>query len=183
MRPAPEGYIWCHSVSRAIKAIEAVEKVKLDPENQWHNFDDIVNWEIELIDIDHDAGEYAQDGGDYIKLLDWLEETGRNYPIHIHSMNSVGVANMKAIIQKNGWKEVDNMSIDLKKDIISAAGEASEFSKTLSSSQCKLNKEEAILRLVESLNIGGEEAEYQRVDIAFIQYEQIQRKLREGLEF
>ena len=61
---------------------------------------------IKLIDIDHDAGEYAQYGGDYIKLLDWLEETGRNYPIRIHSMNPVGVQNMRAIIQRNGWTEV-----------------------------------------------------------------------------
>ena len=61
---------------------------------------------IELIDIDHDAGDYVHDGGDYIKLLDWLEETGRNYPIRIHSMNPVGVANMRAIIQRNGWVEV-----------------------------------------------------------------------------
>ena len=61
---------------------------------------------IELIDIDHDAGDYAYDGGDYIKLLDWLEETGRNYPIHIHSMNPVGVQNMRAIIRRNGWKEI-----------------------------------------------------------------------------
>jgi hypothetical protein len=60
----------------------------------------------ELIDIDHDAGDFAWDGGDYIKLLDWLEETGRNYPIRIHSMNSVGVQNMRAIIQHNGWKEI-----------------------------------------------------------------------------
>ena len=62
--------------------------------------------EIELIDIDHDAGDYASDGGDYIKLLDWLEETGRNYPIRIHSQNPVGVANMRRIIQRNGWKEI-----------------------------------------------------------------------------
>lgn len=61
---------------------------------------------IELIDIDHDAGEYAQYGGDYIKLLDWLEETGRDYPIRIHSMNSVGCANMRRIIERNGWKEI-----------------------------------------------------------------------------
>jgi hypothetical protein len=61
---------------------------------------------ITLIDIDHDAGEYANDGGDYIKLLDWLEETGRNYSIRIHSMNPVGVANMRRIIQRNGWTEV-----------------------------------------------------------------------------
>lgn len=56
--------------------------------------------------MDHDAGEYASKGGDYIKLLDWLEGTKRNYPIHIHSMNPVGVENMRRIIQKNSWKEV-----------------------------------------------------------------------------
>ena len=60
----------------------------------------------ELISIDHDAGDYACDGGDYIRFLDWLEETGRNYPIRIHSMNPVGVANMRRIIERNGWKEV-----------------------------------------------------------------------------
>ena len=60
----------------------------------------------ELIDLDHDASVYAEFGGDYIKLLDWLEETGRNYPIRIHSMNPVGVQNMRAIIERNGWREV-----------------------------------------------------------------------------
>ena len=75
------------------------------------------------------------------------------------------------------------MSMDLKKDVLNAAREASEVAKTLSLSPHKLNKEEVILRLVESLNIGGEEADYQRVDIAFMQYEQIQRELRKGLEF
>jgi len=62
--------------------------------------------DIEIIDIDHDAGDYATDGGDYIKLLDWFEETGRSYPIRIHSMNPVGVQNMRAIIQRNDWKEI-----------------------------------------------------------------------------
>ena len=61
---------------------------------------------LEFIDIDHDAGDYAFDGGDYVKLLDWLEETGRNYPIRIHSMNPVGRENMRRIIQRNGWMEV-----------------------------------------------------------------------------
>lgn len=75
------------------------------------------------------------------------------------------------------------MSMDSKKDVINVSRETSEVSKALSSLPHKPNKEEAILRLVESLNIGGEEAEYQRVDIAFIQYAQIQRKLREELEF
>ena len=96
VRPAPEGYVWFHRVLTAKAYIEYCENVKgLNPA-----------LEIELIDIDHDAGEYAEFGGDYIKLLDWLEETGRNYPIRIHSMNPVGVANMRAIIQRNGWKEI-----------------------------------------------------------------------------
>ena len=88
VRPAPEGYYLCQSVNIAKRMCIV--------------FPD----EIELIDLDHDAGDYANDGGDYIKLLDWLEETGRNYPIRIHSMNPVGVENMRRIIQRNGWTEV-----------------------------------------------------------------------------
>ena len=57
-----------------------------------------------IISIDHDAGEFGPP--DYIKVLDWLEETGRNYPIRIHSMNVVGRMNMRAIIRRNGWKEI-----------------------------------------------------------------------------
>lgn len=100
VRPAPEGYEWCKSVNEAKKAI-----IDTDEMNEIPRMYDM-NFTIELIDIDHDAGDYASDGGDYIKLLDWLEETGRNYPIRIHSMNPVGVANMRAIIKRNGWKEV-----------------------------------------------------------------------------
>ena len=95
VRPAPDDdYEWCQSVNSAKAFIE-------DNEAEGYYDDRIL-----LIDIDHDAGEYAQYGGDYIKLLDWLEETGRNYPIRIHSQNPVGVANMRAIIERNGWKEI-----------------------------------------------------------------------------
>ena len=97
VRPAPDGYIWCKSVENAKWWIKYSGMGT--PYQPYHE-------PIELIDIDHDAGEYAQFGGDYIKLLDWLEETGRNYPIRIHSANPVGVQNMRAIIRKNGWKEV-----------------------------------------------------------------------------
>ena len=44
-------------------------------------------------------------------------------------------------------------------------------------------KEEVIIRLVESLNIGGKEAYYERVNVAFMQYDQIQKKLNEWKEF
>lgn len=91
LRPAPKDYFRCLSVNHAKRIIQEIENIK-EP--------------IELIDLDHDAGDYVNDGGDYIKLLDWLEETGRNYPIRIHSMNPVGRGNMRRIIRKNGWKEI-----------------------------------------------------------------------------
>ena len=87
IRPAPDGYIWCKSVNQAK-----------------HIF--CKGYEVEMIDIDHDAGVYASDGDDYIKLLDWLEEFGYDGYIHIHSMNPVGVENMRRIIQRNGWREI-----------------------------------------------------------------------------
>lgn len=99
VRPAPEGYIWCKSVNETIKEICS--------EEEYYKVTWFEGNPIELIDLDHDAGDYANDGGDYIKLLDWLEETGRNYPIRIHSMNPVGVENMRRIIQRNGWTEVN----------------------------------------------------------------------------
>ena len=92
VRPAPEGYMWVKSVDEAKWFIWCAEISN--------------DYDVELIDIDHDAGDYADDGGDYINLLNWLEETGRNYPIRIHSMNPVGVANMRAIINRNGWTEI-----------------------------------------------------------------------------
>ena len=98
VRPAPEGYIWVKDVNTAKKKIEKWEYL--------YRLTGDRNMEIEVIDIDHDAGFYATFGGDYIKLLDWLEETHRNYPIRIHSMNPVGVQNMRAIIERNGWTEI-----------------------------------------------------------------------------
>ena len=119
IRPAPEEYIWLKSVNEAKqkimgleKQIEFLEKKAKDAFKTYHTSTSkrirqmAKRREIELIDIDHDAGKYATDGGDYIKLLDWLEETKRNYPIRIHSMNPVGVENMRRIIERNGWKEI-----------------------------------------------------------------------------
>lgn len=95
LRPTPSGYIWVKSVKAAKTAIWQYEHNMID--------DNI------LIDLDHDAGDYVSEGGDYIKLLDWLEaknivDTG--YSFHIHSMNPVGIQNMRAIIKKNGWREI-----------------------------------------------------------------------------
>jgi hypothetical protein len=89
--PPNENYDWVQSVNGAIAGICVTEEI---------------NVPYEMLDLDHDSGKYHCSGGDYIKLLDWLEATGRNYPIRIHSMNPVGVQNMRAIIQHNGWTEV-----------------------------------------------------------------------------
>ena len=86
--PPNTDWIWVKSVNQAKILIEILENTDSEM----------------LISLDHDAGDCGPP--DYIKILDWLEETGRNYPIHIHSMNVVGVENMRRIIQKNGWKEV-----------------------------------------------------------------------------
>ena len=96
LRPAPKGYVWCNSVQEAKDTILLFELYATVNED----------YKVELIDLDYDAGDYADEGGDYIRLLDWLEETKRNYPIHIHSMNVVGVENMRRIIRRNGWKEI-----------------------------------------------------------------------------
>ena len=100
VRPAPEGYVWLRSVKQAKVCIKCCEGMRTISEKHREKYN------IEIIDIDHDAGEWHFHGGDYIKLLDWLEETGRNYPIRIHSMNPVGRENMRAIIRRNGWTEV-----------------------------------------------------------------------------
>ena len=94
VRPAPEGYVW-------VKTVYAAKSEIVSTEMQGRPY--------ESISIDHDAGDYAKEGGDYIKLLDWLEETGRNYPIRIHSMNPVGVENMRRIIERNGWTEIKDV--------------------------------------------------------------------------
>lgn len=95
LREPPIGYIWVKSVNEAKAAINHYE----------HNMaDDSI-----IIDIDHDAGDYALDGGDYINLLNWLEAKNIvdvGYAFHLHSMNPVGIQNMRAIIKKNGWKEI-----------------------------------------------------------------------------
>ena len=92
VRPAPEGYVW-------LKSVNEVKKYLADPHI-------LCNYEISLIDLDHDAGDYAKDGGDYIRILDYLELVGYNGDLRIHSMNAVGVQNMRNIIQKNGWREI-----------------------------------------------------------------------------
>ena len=92
VRPAPDGYVWCKSVNETIECLTNLMKE---------------NANIEVLDLDHDSGDFYIDGGDYIRVLDYLEEYQLcNFPIHVHSMNAVGIANMRCIIHRNGWREV-----------------------------------------------------------------------------
>ena len=111
MRPAPEGYFWVKTVEEAILTI-----IRYNRELDWRwkeyllgrvgkeTFERRFNtWNIEIVSCDNDLGENEPEG---YKLLDWLEATGRNYPIHIHTDNPVARERMRAIIERNGWKEV-----------------------------------------------------------------------------
>lgn len=103
VRPVPFNYyevnkeinhvIWAKSVNEAI--------------NTFLEYTLLGDSEIVLFDLDHDAGIFAKDGGDYIRILDWLERAEfdfRNCKWKIHSMNPVGIQNMRRIIEKNGGR-------------------------------------------------------------------------------
>ena len=50
-----------------------------------------------ILDLDHDLGDFAFDGGDGYELVNWLIKSGRNtgaYHIQCHSMNPVGKAHI-----------------------------------------------------------------------------------------
>ena len=95
LRVAPEGYIWCKSTNEALCLIT-------------ENIND-----IEIIHLDHDMGDTF--GGDAIAVLEELERLSRNktefaqavkkITFKIHTANPVGEANMRAIIEYNGWHE------------------------------------------------------------------------------
>lgn len=85
VRKAPDGYCHCHSVNETIKKIiECEEELTV----------------IDEINCDHDLGDYSSDGGDGIKLIDWIAERKTYYPIKLHTMNPVGRENMQREIDR-----------------------------------------------------------------------------------
>lgn len=70
-----------------------------------------------FISLDHDAGKYVKDSGDYIQILNilefkshedtsWKDYIKNKMIFHLHTANPVGRANMRRIIQKNDWREI-----------------------------------------------------------------------------
>lgn len=88
IREAPEGFVHAHSVNEAKTLVIECENIGED---------------IELLDLDHDLGDYYDQGGDAIRLLDWLAERGAFYPVRIHTSNPVGRANMQRLLERY-WK-------------------------------------------------------------------------------
>ena len=95
--PSDPSWLWFRTVNATIYYLEWLFQCEKE--------------EIVLVfDLDHDAGAFQSDGGDYIKILDWLEEKDvHDVLVHIHSMNPVGVENMRRIVKRNsrdkGWRE------------------------------------------------------------------------------
>ncbi len=87
-RKSPSGFIHFHSVNEVIDFILTS------------------GYTAFYLDLDHDLGEYANDGGDAIKLIYWLVENGYNkneyytFKFNLHTMNPVGRENMKAMIER-----------------------------------------------------------------------------------
>ena len=100
VRPLPPGYdVWYQSVR---EVLDYVTIVLFADEN--HSPKKI------LLDLDHDAGNYQRDGGDFIRILDYFVENNfvashpeTEFIFRIHSANPVGRANMERIIKRNGW--------------------------------------------------------------------------------
>ena len=94
IRVAPAGWRWIKTVDEAKKVCTQ----HITPRKEL---------KIEMISLDHDAGDY---GADYIELLNWLEQKqelcGWIIPtvFEIHSMNVVGAENMRRVIKHNNWK-------------------------------------------------------------------------------
>ena len=84
IRPVPNGYIGTQSVAETIALIETIEEMGST---------------IECIDLDHDLGDFAWLGGDAIKVLDYLAENEKFYPIIIHTANSTAGETMKRMVE------------------------------------------------------------------------------------
>lgn len=111
VRETPSGYVRVYTVQGAINEIIRGNK---ETDFLWSQYilgnisRDLFEkcskvFTIEEISCDNDLGEGEPEG---YKLLDWLEATGRNIPIRIHSANSVARQRMELTIQRNGWTEV-----------------------------------------------------------------------------
>lgn len=84
LRPAPDGWTGARSVNEAIALMRTGE--------------------VTHASLDHDLGDYAHDGGDGWRLVDWMAENDA-WPVvelSVHSMNPVGARRMLETVDRYG---------------------------------------------------------------------------------
>lgn len=84
VRPAPEGWTQVRSVNEATRLMTSMP--------------------ISDASLDHDLGEFAADGGDGWRLVDWMAETD-TWPtnsVTVHSSNPVGAQRMLDTVDRYG---------------------------------------------------------------------------------
>ena len=98
IRETPAGFIHFYSVNDCVGYLRRMYKTGV---SEFY------------LDLDHDAGDYFNQGGDYINILRYLEDMRRmghirhmKIKVHFHTGNTVGLLNMRAIINSNrDWME------------------------------------------------------------------------------
>lgn len=101
LRAAPAGWKHIHSVDEFIWLFE----------NTPQALGIISDSHVEMtLSLDHDAGDFNKFGGDYIKIIDFLEYkefTKHHIIFHLHTANPIGYNRMQlAIGRKPNWKLV-----------------------------------------------------------------------------
>lgn len=86
VRPTPAGWVRCYSTNQFIALMEKT-----------------INLKAEAASLDHDLGDYHNDGGDGYKAVLWMAEH-EVWPnqINVHSANPVGVQRMLGLIDHYG---------------------------------------------------------------------------------
>lgn len=84
LRPVPEGWTGVRSVNEAIALLSTGLVVEAS--------------------LDHDLGDYAYDGGDGYKVVDWMAENNiwPSAGVHCHSGNPVGRERIEGVVQRYG---------------------------------------------------------------------------------
>lgn len=84
VRPAPTGWTHVKSVNQALRVL--------------------ANGPVVEVSLDHDLGDYAHDGGDGYRVVDWMAENGI-WPrdgVRVHSANPVGRERIQGVIDTYG---------------------------------------------------------------------------------
>lgn len=97
LRPMPEGYDkHCKSLNETKETIWYCERFKIP---------------IDLIDLDHDLGDYVTEGGDAIRLMDYLLERQTFYPLFFHTANPVGLQNMQRMYSRHWLGKIKTLFV------------------------------------------------------------------------